>query len=105
MCVGEMPKSKILFCYWMLLLWKTDYIFKCSFPTISSISGQQDEEEHFLKPTPELAAEKTLPFFYGDPPPELLNTPLEDLDPYYQSKKVSAHLMIWAHYVKFDWLV
>ncbi|XP_078023800.1 sodium channel protein type 4 subunit alpha B-like isoform X3 [Epinephelus lanceolatus] len=39
------------------------------------------------KPASDLKAGKQLPFFYGDPPPELLNTPLEELDPYYQSKK------------------
>ncbi|XP_034390660.1 sodium channel protein type 4 subunit alpha B-like [Cyclopterus lumpus] len=38
------------------------------------------------KPAIDLEAGKLLPFFYGNPPPELLNTPLEDLDPFYQSK-------------------
>ncbi|XP_044211809.1 sodium channel protein type 4 subunit alpha B-like [Thunnus albacares] len=44
-------------------------------------------EEDLLKPTSDLEAGKPLPFFYGDPPTELLNTPLEDLDPFYQSQK------------------
>ncbi|TKS72890.1 Sodium channel protein type 4 subunit alpha B [Collichthys lucidus] len=35
----------------------------------------------------DLEAGKPLPFIYGDPPPELLYTPLEELDPYYQSQK------------------
>lgn len=39
------------------------------------------------KPASELEAGKPLPFFYGDPPSKLLNTPLEELDPYYQSQK------------------
>ncbi|KAI3370931.1 hypothetical protein L3Q82_023484, partial [Scortum barcoo] len=39
------------------------------------------------KPANDLQAGKPLPFFYGDPPPELLNTPLEELDPFYQSQK------------------
>lgn len=46
----------------------------------------------YLKDLPKAAshleAGKTLPFIYGDTPPELLGTPLEDLDPFYQSQKV-----------------
>uniref|UniRef100_A0A3B4Z6I1 Ion transport domain-containing protein n=1 Tax=Stegastes partitus TaxID=144197 RepID=A0A3B4Z6I1_9TELE len=38
-------------------------------------------------PSTDMAAGKPLPFFYGDPPPELLTTPLEELDPFYQSQK------------------
>ncbi|XP_076588349.1 sodium channel protein type 4 subunit alpha B-like [Chaetodon auriga] len=44
-------------------------------------------EKDRLKPASELEAGKPLPFFYGDPPPKLLNTPLEELDPYYQSQE------------------
>uniref|UniRef100_A0A665W600 Sodium channel protein n=1 Tax=Echeneis naucrates TaxID=173247 RepID=A0A665W600_ECHNA len=44
-------------------------------------------EEDLPKPACDLEAGKPLPFIYGDPPPELLNTPLEDLDPFYQSQK------------------
>lgn len=40
-------------------------------------------------PHPDLEAGKNLPLIYGDPPPELLNTPLEDLDPFYKAQKVS----------------
>lgn len=50
----------------------------------SNQSGQQDD----LRPASDLEAGKPLPFIYGDPPPELLNTPLEELDPFYQSQKV-----------------
>ncbi|XP_042370071.1 sodium channel protein type 4 subunit alpha B-like, partial [Plectropomus leopardus] len=44
-------------------------------------------EEDLPKPACDLEAGKPLPFIYGDPPPEFLNTPLEDLDPFYQSQK------------------
>ncbi|XP_071395262.1 sodium channel protein type 4 subunit alpha B [Centroberyx affinis] len=44
-------------------------------------------EEDLPRPASDLEAGKPLPFIYGDPPPELLNTPLEELDPYYQSHK------------------
>ncbi|MCI4395309.1 hypothetical protein PGIGA_G00178940 [Pangasianodon gigas] len=44
-------------------------------------------EEELPKPSKDLEAGKSLPFIYGDPPPELLNVPLEELDPYYKTKK------------------
>ncbi|XP_034045743.1 LOW QUALITY PROTEIN: sodium channel protein type 4 subunit alpha B [Thalassophryne amazonica] len=44
-------------------------------------------EEDLPKPSRDLEAGKPLPFIFGDPPPELLNTPLEELDPFYQSQK------------------
>nr|XP_046270867.1 sodium channel protein type 4 subunit alpha B isoform X2 [Scatophagus argus] len=44
-------------------------------------------EENLPKPASDLEAGKPLPFIYGDPPPELLNTPLEELDPFYQPQK------------------
>ncbi|XP_070764213.1 sodium channel protein type 4 subunit alpha B-like [Enoplosus armatus] len=44
-------------------------------------------ENDLPKPASDLEAGKPLPFIFGDPPPELLNTPLEELDPYYQSQK------------------
>ncbi|XP_039980046.1 sodium channel protein type 4 subunit alpha B isoform X2 [Xiphias gladius] len=44
-------------------------------------------EEDLPKPASDLEAGKPLPFIYGDPPPELLNSPLEELDPFYQSQK------------------
>ncbi|XP_038152899.1 sodium channel protein type 4 subunit alpha A-like [Cyprinodon tularosa] len=37
-------------------------------------------------PHRDLEAGKSLPQIYGDPPPELLNTPLEDLDPFYKAQ-------------------
>uniref|UniRef100_A0A3B4DWQ8 Sodium channel protein n=1 Tax=Pygocentrus nattereri TaxID=42514 RepID=A0A3B4DWQ8_PYGNA len=44
-------------------------------------------EEDLPKPSKDLEAGKALPFIYGDPPPELLNIPLEELDPFYKAKK------------------
>ncbi|XP_078017902.1 sodium channel protein type 4 subunit alpha B isoform X2 [Epinephelus lanceolatus] len=44
-------------------------------------------DEDLPKPASDLEAGKPLPFIYGEPPPELLNTPLEELDPFYQSQK------------------
>lgn len=46
-----------------------------------------------VQPTPnnDLEAGKTLPFIYGDIPPEMVSEPLEDLDPYYINKKVSIY--------------
>ncbi|XP_064171574.1 sodium channel protein type 4 subunit alpha B-like isoform X1 [Anguilla rostrata] len=44
-------------------------------------------EEDLPKPSSDLEAGKSLPFIYGDPPPELLNVPLEDLDPFYKAQK------------------
>uniref|UniRef100_A0A8C7FQA2 Sodium channel protein n=1 Tax=Oncorhynchus kisutch TaxID=8019 RepID=A0A8C7FQA2_ONCKI len=39
------------------------------------------------KPAVDLETGKILPFIYGDPPCELFNTPLEELDPFYKSHK------------------
>uniref|UniRef100_A0A673HXF7 Sodium channel protein n=1 Tax=Sinocyclocheilus rhinocerous TaxID=307959 RepID=A0A673HXF7_9TELE len=44
-------------------------------------------EEDLPKPSSDLEAGKVLPFIYGDPPPNLLNVPLEELDPFYKAKK------------------
>ncbi|KAM6295394.1 sodium channel protein type 4 subunit alpha isoform 2-T2 [Aegotheles albertisi] len=44
-------------------------------------------EEEEVKPSSDLEAGKNLPLIYGDPPPELIGTPLEDLDPFYKDKK------------------
>nr|XP_055050450.1 sodium channel protein type 4 subunit alpha B isoform X1 [Misgurnus anguillicaudatus] len=45
------------------------------------------DEDDLPKPSSDLEAGKVLPFIYGDPPPELLNVPLEELDPFYKAKK------------------
>ncbi|XP_049419579.1 sodium channel protein type 4 subunit alpha A isoform X2 [Epinephelus fuscoguttatus] len=44
------------------------------------------EEEEPTAPNADLEAGKSLPLIFGDPPPELLNTPLEDLDPFYKAQ-------------------
>ncbi|CAB1341534.1 unnamed protein product, partial [Coregonus sp. 'balchen'] len=50
-------------------------------------TGTEVAEEDLPKPAVDLEAGKALPFIYGDPPPELFNTPLEELDPFYKSHK------------------
>lgn len=59
------------------------------------IKRQQVEmpEEEEVKPSSDLEAGKNLPLIYGDPPPELIGTPLEDLDPFYKDKKVRARAL------------
>lgn len=54
---------------------------------VAEVVGQDEEEPE--TPNTDLEAGKNLPFIFGDPPPELLNTPLEDLDPFYRTQKVS----------------
>ncbi|XP_048193185.1 sodium channel protein type 4 subunit alpha-like, partial [Perognathus longimembris pacificus] len=48
---------------------------------------QMEIEEPERKPRSDLEAGKNLPLIYGDPPPEVIGIPLEDLDPYYRDKK------------------
>ncbi|NXJ12970.1 SCN4A protein, partial [Odontophorus gujanensis] len=48
------------------------------------------------KPNSDLEAGKNLPLIYGDPPLELIGTPLEDLDPFYKDKKVRNRVMCWV---------
>ncbi|KAM4559679.1 sodium channel protein type 2 subunit alpha-like isoform 2-T2 [Odontesthes bonariensis] len=45
------------------------------------------DDENGPKPNSDLEAGKSLPFIYGDTPPPLVSTPLEDLDPYYSDQK------------------
>ncbi|XP_042730541.1 sodium channel protein type 2 subunit alpha-like isoform X4 [Lagopus leucura] len=63
---------------------------------IADEKSNRDKDEHKddggheeVQPTPnnDLEAGKTLPFIYGDIPPEMVSEPLEDLDPYYINKK------------------
>ncbi len=51
---------------------------------------QMEIEDAERKPRSDLEAGKNLPLIYGDPPPEVIGIPLEDLDPYYRDKKVWA---------------
>ena len=55
---------------------------------LNANTGTEPNEENLPKPSSDLEAGKAVPFIYGDPPPELLNTPLEELDPYYKAQKV-----------------
>lgn len=48
-----------------------------------------EPEREPAAPRSDLEAGKSLPMIYGDPPEELLNTPLEDIDPFYKAQKVS----------------
>ncbi|KAK0150086.1 Sodium channel protein type 4 subunit alpha A [Merluccius polli] len=49
--------------------------------------GQEVEGQTPEAPSADLEAGKSVPMIYGDPPPELLNTPLEDPDPFYRAQK------------------
>ncbi|XP_009320789.1 PREDICTED: sodium channel protein type 5 subunit alpha-like [Pygoscelis adeliae] len=44
--------------------------------------------EEKLHPQLDLKAFQKLPALYGNPPPELIGEPLEDLDPYYKDRKI-----------------
>ncbi|CAJ1087617.1 sodium channel%2C voltage-gated, type I like, alpha b isoform X3 [Xyrichtys novacula] len=45
------------------------------------------DDENGPKPNSDLEAGKSLPFIYGDIPPKLVSTPLEDMDPFYSNQK------------------
>ncbi|XP_077406943.1 sodium channel protein type 4 subunit alpha A [Vanacampus margaritifer] len=49
--------------------------------------AEVEEEEAAAAPNANLEAGKNLPWIYGDPPAEMINTPLEDLDPFYKAQK------------------
>ncbi|KGL72880.1 Sodium channel protein type 5 subunit alpha, partial [Tinamus guttatus] len=49
-------------------------------------ADQKPEEK--TRPQLDLKAFQKLPALYGNPPPELIGEPLEDLDPYYKDRKV-----------------
>ncbi|XP_076004908.1 sodium channel protein type 2 subunit alpha-like isoform X2 [Genypterus blacodes] len=46
-----------------------------------------DDDENGPRPNSDLEAGKSLPFIYGDIPPRLVSTPLEDLDTFYCNQK------------------
>ncbi|XP_033042975.1 sodium channel protein type 2 subunit alpha-like [Trachypithecus francoisi] len=48
---------------------------------------KDEDDENGPKPNSDLEAGKSLPFIYGDIPPEMVSVPLEDLDRYYINKK------------------
>ncbi|XP_069004537.1 sodium channel, voltage-gated, type I like, alpha b isoform X4 [Embiotoca jacksoni] len=45
------------------------------------------DDDNGPKPNSDLEAGKSLPFIYGDTPPHLVSTPLEDLDTFYGNQK------------------
>ncbi|XP_063733824.1 sodium channel, voltage-gated, type I like, alpha b isoform X2 [Eleginops maclovinus] len=45
------------------------------------------DDENGPRPNSDLEAGKSLPFIYGDTPPRLVSTPLEDLDTFYSNQK------------------
>ncbi|KAL7976946.1 hypothetical protein Chor_008895 [Crotalus horridus] len=47
----------------------------------------EEDEEKQPKPRSDLEQGKSLPLIYGDPPPELIGVPLEDLDTFYRDQK------------------
>ncbi|KAL7857473.1 hypothetical protein SRHO_G00163720 [Serrasalmus rhombeus] len=48
-------------------------------------------------PSNDLEAGKNLPMIYGDAPEDLLNTPLEDIDPFYKAQKSNEGLEEHLH--------
>ncbi|XP_068072898.1 sodium channel, voltage gated, type VIII, alpha subunit a isoform X4 [Danio rerio] len=50
-------------------------------------SYRDDDDENKPKPNGDLEAGKSLPFIYGDIPPGMVATPLEDFDPFYINQK------------------
>ncbi|NWU30730.1 SCN5A protein, partial [Dyaphorophyia castanea] len=48
----------------------------------------EQKSEEKPRPQLDLKAFQKLPALYGNPPPELIGEPLEDLDPYYKDHKV-----------------
>lgn len=60
----------------------------------SSAASQESRdglpEEEAPQPQLDLQASKKLPDLYGNPPRELIGEPLEDLDPFYSTQKVTA---------------
>ncbi|RXN08032.1 sodium channel type 8 subunit alpha-like protein [Labeo rohita] len=53
----------------------------------SDSSHRDDDDDNKPKPNTDLEAGKSLPFIYGDIPPNMVAVPLEDLDPFYMNKK------------------
>lgn len=58
--------------------------------TASQESREGLPEEEAPRPQLDLQASKKLPDLYGNPPRELIGEPLEDLDPFYSTQKVTA---------------
>ncbi|KAM7365468.1 hypothetical protein PAMP_016389 [Pampus punctatissimus] len=52
------------------------------------------DDENGPKPNSDLEAGKSLPFIYGDVPPNLVSTPLEDIDPFYSNQKLVLTVLL-----------
>uniref|UniRef100_A0A8C9RZL1 Sodium channel protein n=1 Tax=Scleropages formosus TaxID=113540 RepID=A0A8C9RZL1_SCLFO len=50
-------------------------------------SHRSDADENKPHPNTDLEAGRSLPFIYGDVPPDMVAVPLEDLDPFYMNQK------------------
>ena len=61
----------------------------------ADVEGHDEEEP--TAPSADLEAGKSLPMIFGDPPSELLNTPLEDLDPFYKAQNAVSRGTSGAH--------
>uniref|UniRef100_A0A8C8E475 Sodium channel protein n=1 Tax=Oryzias sinensis TaxID=183150 RepID=A0A8C8E475_9TELE len=48
---------------------------------------RDSDDENGPKPNSDLEAGKSLPFIYGEIPPHMVSTPLEDIDPFYSNQK------------------
>ncbi|XP_077442586.1 sodium channel protein type 4 subunit alpha B-like isoform X2 [Stigmatopora argus] len=92
---AQMPKSKMVA---LLPPVETEVLRKlttASLEEIHEIKGEHRTErkddnlvaEKLGKPNEDMESGKPLPFIFGEPGPEFVNTPLEDLDPFYQSQK------------------
>ncbi|XP_059180593.1 sodium channel protein type 4 subunit alpha A [Centropristis striata] len=75
----------------------TDAFRRFTHESLAEIERLKEEREKAAKveahegeepegPNADLEAGKSLPMIFGDPPSELLNTPLEDLDPFYKAQ-------------------
>ncbi|NXX37051.1 SCN5A protein, partial [Nicator chloris] len=54
----------------------------------SQRNATEQKPEEKTRPQLDLKAFQKLPALYGNPPPELIGEPLEDLDPYYKDHKI-----------------
>ncbi|TRY93604.1 hypothetical protein DNTS_033314, partial [Danionella cerebrum] len=60
-----------------------------------AVEGTEEEPQ---SPSRDLEAGKCLPMIYGEPPDHLLNTPLEDIDPFYKAQSSSLEYVFTGIY-------
>lgn len=56
---------------------------------------RDSDDENGPRPNSDLEAGKSLPFIYGDIPPHMVSTPLEDIDPFYSNQKVCVEFTFY----------